>query len=125
MFNGTSESKKMRIVKVDKKKLIQQSIGLSSLAAVFCLFWTIFDIPQPHSSLEVTSDKNDLGETVVQVSYSCNSGESLTRNHQEADLYIKLMGNITTTPRVKCLVLSFLRDSGHVCSFAPALWLIK
>jgi hypothetical protein len=75
----SSESKKMRIVIVDKKKLIQKSISLSSLAAVFCLFWTIFDTPQPHSSLKVTSNQNDLGETVVHVSHFCGSGELLVR----------------------------------------------
>ena len=70
-------SVKFKTVKVDQKKLIQMSIGLSALSAVYCLFWTIFDVPQSNTSLQVTDDQNDLGETVVSVSYYCDSESNI------------------------------------------------
>eukprot|EP00581_Thalassiosira_minuscula_P019956 CAMPEP_0183713740 /NCGR_PEP_ID=MMETSP0737-20130205/8494_1 /TAXON_ID=385413 /ORGANISM="Thalassiosira miniscula, Strain CCMP1093" /LENGTH=971 /DNA_ID=CAMNT_0025942567 /DNA_START=126 /DNA_END=3041 /DNA_ORIENTATION=+ len=66
-------SLKMKIVKVDKKKLLQKSIGISGIAALFCTLWTILDKPHSQASLKVTDEKNDLGETVVLVSYFCGS----------------------------------------------------
>ena len=70
-------SMKFKVVKVDKKKLIRVSIGLSALSAVYCIFWTIFDQPKSHTSLVVTDEQNDLGETVVSVSYYCDSESNI------------------------------------------------
>ena len=70
-------SMKFKVVKVDKKKLIRVSTGLSALSAVYCIFWTIFDKPQSHTSLVVTDEQNDLGETIVSVSYYCDSESNI------------------------------------------------
>lgn len=66
-------SRRMKIVKVDKRKLFLRSISLSAIAAVYCLFWTIFDTPQSRKDLQITGQKNELGETVVAVSNYCDS----------------------------------------------------
>ena len=68
-----SESKKMKIVKVSKKKLLVRSVVLSAVAALYSGFWTFFDIPQSYSSLNVTDEQNEYGETVVSVSHYCES----------------------------------------------------
>lgn len=71
------ESMKMKTVKVDKKKMFRRSIGISGLAAIYCLFWTIFDTPHSQASVEATGDQNELGETIVEVSHYCNSGSDI------------------------------------------------
>mmetsp|Transcript_43896 Transcript_43896/g.93377 ORF Transcript_43896/g.93377 Transcript_43896/m.93377 type:complete len:632 (-) Transcript_43896:102-1997(-) len=70
-------SMKMKVVKVDQQRLLVKSIGMSAFAAIYCSFWTAFDPPQPQTSVHVTHDKNDLGETIVSVSHYCDSGSSL------------------------------------------------
>mmetsp|Transcript_34240 Transcript_34240/g.102525 ORF Transcript_34240/g.102525 Transcript_34240/m.102525 type:complete len:928 (-) Transcript_34240:190-2973(-) len=67
------DSMKMKIVMVDKKKMFRRSIGISGLAAIYCLFWTIFDTPHSENSLEVTGDQNEFGETIVKLSHYCDS----------------------------------------------------
>ena len=68
-----SQSKKMKIVKVSKKKLLVRSVVLSAVAAVYSGFWTFFDMPQSYSSLNVTDEQNEYGETLVSVSHYCES----------------------------------------------------
>ena len=53
------------------------SVGLSGLAAVYMIIWTIMDAPEPQASLQVTSDENEYGETVVLVSSYCDSESKL------------------------------------------------
>ena len=67
------QSKKMRVVKVSKKKLLVRSVVLSAVAALYSGLWTFFDMPQSYSSLEVTEKQNEYGETVVSVSNYCES----------------------------------------------------
>ena len=66
-------SKKMKVVKVHKKKLLQKSVGISAIAAIYCLFWTVFDTPTSQTSLQVTNDTNEYGETIVLESQYCGS----------------------------------------------------
>jgi len=65
--------KKFRRVTVDKKKLVKTSIGISAIAAVFCALWTGLDPMIPQEQLILTDEANDLGETIVEVSYYCKS----------------------------------------------------
>ena len=67
------QSKKMRVVKVSKKKLLVRSVVLSAVAALYSGLWTFFDMPQSYSSLKVTEKQNEYGETVVSVSHYCES----------------------------------------------------
>lgn len=67
------DSMKMKRVTVDKKKMFRRSIGFIGLAAVYCLFWTIFDTPHSEASLQVTDVQNEFGETIVNVSHYCDS----------------------------------------------------
>lgn len=70
-------SMKMKVVRVDKKKLLTRSVGLSAIAALYCTFWTVFDPPRPQLSLDATQNKNDFGETIVTVSSFCASNSSV------------------------------------------------
>eukprot|EP00585_Thalassiosira_rotula_P022495 CAMPEP_0196226628 /NCGR_PEP_ID=MMETSP0912-20130531/50499_1 /TAXON_ID=49265 /ORGANISM="Thalassiosira rotula, Strain GSO102" /LENGTH=872 /DNA_ID=CAMNT_0041506137 /DNA_START=459 /DNA_END=3079 /DNA_ORIENTATION=+ len=65
--------KKFRRVAVDKKKLVKTSVGISGIAAVFCAIWTGLDPMKPQEQLILTDETNDLGETIVGVSYYCKS----------------------------------------------------
>jgi len=65
--------KKFRRVAVDKKKLVKTSVGISCIAAVFCAIWTGLDPMKPQEQLILTDETNDLGETIVGVSYYCKS----------------------------------------------------
>jgi len=66
-------SMKMKVVNVNRKVLLTRSIGLSAIAALYCTVWTIYDPPQSQTSLLVSEDKNDFGETIVSVSNYCDS----------------------------------------------------
>ena len=70
-------SMKMKIVNVDKKKLVRKSMGISGIAAIYCLFWTIFDAPKSDIVVNVTGDQNEFGETIVSVSNHCDSDSSI------------------------------------------------
>ena len=67
------ESLRMRVVEVDRKKLLLQSIVMSAIAMVYCTLWTILDPPQAQISLQVTQDVNEVGETIVKESSYCDS----------------------------------------------------
>ena len=71
------DSMKMKRVTVDRKKMFRRSIGFSGLAAVYCLFWTIFDTPHSEASLQVTNGQNEFGETIVNVSHYCDSDSNI------------------------------------------------
>jgi len=67
-------AKKMKRVAVNKRKLISQALILSTIAAIFCLIWTLVDPPQAQEELQFSDDtKNDFGETVVSSSKYCDS----------------------------------------------------
>ena len=67
------EGNKFRRVTVDKKKLLRTSLGISAIAAIFCALWTGLDPIKVQEELSMTNETNDLGETVVKVSYYCKS----------------------------------------------------
>lgn len=67
----------MRIVRIDKNKLLIRSFLLSAIAAIYCIIWTLLDPPQSETSLDVTQDKNDFGESVVNVSQYCASESAI------------------------------------------------
>ncbi len=73
------DSMRMKMVRVDKKKMFRsrRSIGISGLAAIYCLFWTIFDTPHSEASLQVTDVQNKFGETIVNVSHYCDSDSDI------------------------------------------------
>merc|ERR1719221_1461104 len=67
----------MKVVKVDKKILLIKSVIGSVVAALYCMFWTIFDPPKSYSNIEVTDDmvhdKDGLSQTVVLIFSHCES----------------------------------------------------
>lgn len=65
-------SKKMRIVKVDKKKLFTKSVGISAIAALYCALWTGLDPPSPRVSMHANLE----GNTVTVANY-CDSESSI------------------------------------------------
>ncbi|KAL7548819.1 hypothetical protein ACHAWF_012077 [Thalassiosira exigua] len=70
-------SKKMKFVKVEKKKLLKWSVGLTSISILYCAIWTGLDPPKPQISLVLGEEKNEYGETVVESSLYCDSDSSL------------------------------------------------
>jgi len=65
--------RKFRRVTVDKNQLLKTSIGISAIAAVFCAIWTGVDPLMVQEELSMVDETNILGETVVWVSYYCES----------------------------------------------------
>merc|ERR1719401_2261620 len=43
------------------------------IAALYCMFWTIFDPPKSEPSLKVTGNTNEWGETIVLIFSHCES----------------------------------------------------
>jgi len=66
-------AEKMRFVIIDKKILLTRSVGFSAIAALYCMFWTIFDPPDSQTDLYLTQEKNDFGETIVSETNYCAS----------------------------------------------------
>jgi len=73
IINVVRASSKMRLVIVNKQKLLCRSFGISAIMVVYCLFWTIFDPPQSQLSMQVTDTANEFGESEVYISNHCDS----------------------------------------------------
>lgn len=73
-------SRKFRIVKVNIKILFTRSIGISTIAALYCMLWTITETPGTQKIVHVSEDKNVFGETIVSESNACDSTSSVWFN---------------------------------------------
>mmetsp|Transcript_7396 Transcript_7396/g.14035 ORF Transcript_7396/g.14035 Transcript_7396/m.14035 type:complete len:466 (-) Transcript_7396:292-1689(-) len=70
-------SRKFRIVKVNIKALFTRSIGISAIAALYCMLWTIIDPPCARTTVELSKEKNNFGETIVSEYTFCDSNSSI------------------------------------------------